>query len=263
MANQRLTREQLGVQPKDSIAIKGNVSYSRILTKVEGEELKEADARRAQKNQIVIGKPYYSITITNPVVTHGAGTPLATFHEQSIYTNKNGEPAMSFTSKSAIPIRFYQLAEDGSAHPVTFEAELGQNQEVWLLIDAYRPKNFNNIGSTFSAVMVPAGEIKYYQSGIANDLAGFGVAPSPTQNAGQSVPQPNLGVPTQTQPMQNQTQTQAVPTQAPFQQAANQAPTQQPNQTGMPSMPPGGPFGTAQTQPDVGMNPFMNTTNNQ
>lgn len=263
MANQKMSREQLGVKEKDRIVIKGNVSYSRIVTKVEGEELQKADERRKQKNQIIVGKPYYSITITNPVFEQGDGTPLAAFHKQNVYKNQQGLDAISFTSKSISPIRFYQLSADGStADAVQLEAELGQGQEVHLLVDAYRPKSYNNLGSTFSAVMVPAGPISYYQSGIANDLAGFGVAPAhaannafaqqqPQQTQAQQVPDQNVGNGFVNNPAATQAPTQPVP---PVQPNIN-ANAGQPG-----AIPTGGPFGTA-TQPvtpntNVNTNPF-------
>lgn len=201
MANGKQTREQLGVQPGDQIILKGKVAFARLDKAVTGEALARENERRAKLGMMKT-KEFRSITIEEPEIVQGEGTPLANFHAQSVYQSKTtGKPTMSFESKSLFAPDFGHMQENGTilemADP---QKNPAQGQEVYLMISAFAPKGFNNLGSTFDAVVYGPGEIKFYE-GKNNSLAGFGQAmnmpierlsDAPAQPAQETVPEEQL-----------------------------------------------------------------------
>lgn len=175
MANKQ-TREQLGVKPGDKIILKGIVSFARLDKAVEGEALARENERRAKQGMLKT-KAFRSITIENPEIVKGEGTPLANFHAQSVYASKStGKPTMSFESKSLFPPSFGHMQADGGVKEmVDPQKNPAQGQVVYLMISAFSAKGFNNLGSTFDAVVYAPGEIAFYE-GKNSSLTGFGEA---------------------------------------------------------------------------------------
>ena len=170
----RQKREELGVKAGDKIIIKGNVSFARLDKLVEGEALDKENARR-QKLGMLITKPFRSIAIENPEVVNGKGTPLAMFYGQNVYTSKgSGKQTMSFESKSLFPPTFGHMIDGKVVEMEDPQKNPAPGQEVYLMIEAYAPKGFSNLGSSFNAVVYGEGDIEYYEPN--NSLAGFGEA---------------------------------------------------------------------------------------
>lgn len=214
------TREQLGVKPGDKIVLKGEVTFARLDKLVEGEDLVKENERRSKIGMIKADKPFRSITIKNPEIVQGAGTPLATFHGQQVYPNKDGENVITLESKSLYPPSYGHLQngtiveiEDPQKNPAT-------GQIVYLLIEAYNVKGFSNMGSTFNAIVFEEGPINFYEGASSSAIKGFGevmnMPVQPLNNTQPVVKQDgnafggNAGgfgqaeVPVQTQPEQNQ-----------------------------------------------------------
>lgn len=190
MANGKMTREQLGVKEGDKIILKGKVAFARLDKAVEGEALARENERRARLGMLHT-KPFRSIVIEEPEIVQGDGTPLASFHAQDVYTAKGtGKPSMSFESKSLFAPSYGHMQENGSileiADPMKNPA---QGQVVYLMITAFKAKGFNNLGSTFDAVVFEKGDIQFYE-GKGNSLAGFGQAMNmPVENMPMAVGQ--------------------------------------------------------------------------
>lgn len=225
------TREQLGVQPNDKIILKGRVTFARLDKAVTGEALAKENERRAKLGMLKT-KEFRSVTIEEPVVVQGQDTPLANFHAQEVYNAKaSGKPTMSFESKSLYPPQYGHMQENGAVQEMEDpQKNPAQGQEVYLMISAFAPKGFNNLGSTFDAIVFPPGEIQFYE-GKANNLAGFGQAMNmpvqPLGNNGSGQPQPTQEPAPQEQPV-------GVGAGAGAQNGFNgfgQAPTGDPNQT--------------------------------
>lgn len=168
------TREQLGVKPGDKIVLKGEVTFARLDKLIEGEDLVKENERRSKIGMIKADRPFRSITIKNPEVVYGAGTPLATFHGQQVYQNKDGENVITLESKSLYPPSYGHLQngtvveiEDPQKNPAT-------GQIVYLLIEAYEVKGFSNMGSTFNAIIFEEGPINFYEGASSSAIKGFG-----------------------------------------------------------------------------------------
>lgn len=192
MANaMKLTREQLGVQKEDMIVIEGFVSYARVDKLIEGEALVQESKRRESLGMIKTDTPFRTITITEPKVIKGDQSPLAQFHGQNVYVDKNGKKAMSLESKSKFPPKYGHIQNGVLVEMADPMKNPATGQKVLLFIQAYGSKSYSKIGSSFNAIVFPEGEIKYYEGGNGNGLSGFGQALNlPVQNMVGQAPEP-------------------------------------------------------------------------
>lgn len=172
--------EELNVKSGDKIIVRGKVSFSEIAERVEGEKLE-----KKIKKQESIGikypetKPHFALALVDVSVHEDyTGTPLATYIGQDVYQNKHQKAALNLVTKSPFAPNIYLKQADGSARKVELEAELAPDQEVEVLIEAYTPKNWNRMGASFNAVLLPTGEIKYYSNNASSEIEAFGLKPS-------------------------------------------------------------------------------------
>lgn len=178
MTEKRQTREALGVKAGDEVIIRGTVAFSEIAEKVEGDRLAQKVERQKKMGMIYpTDKPHYSLSIVDVSVDPKyQGTPLAKFYGQEVYTNKDNQTAMTLESKSPFAPKIFHNQGDGKAVEITkLPAEFGQGQEVQLLVRAFASKKFANLGSAFEAILLPAGDIKYYTSGASSQIEAFGL----------------------------------------------------------------------------------------
>lgn len=186
----RMTREQLGVKSGDTIVVKGRVVFARLDKLVEGEALVRENERRSKLGMLHT-KPFRSITIEDPEIIQGQGTPLAQFHGQSVYQNKqNGKNTMTLESKSLYPPRYGHIQNGKIVEIEDPQKNPAPGQIVYIMIEAFKAKGFNNLGSSFNAIVFEEGEIKFYEGGN-NALVGFGQALNmPVETLSQAQPQP-------------------------------------------------------------------------
>lgn len=221
MAKQTL--EQLQVKDKDSVVIKGQVTFARLDKLVEGEALDKENERRRQQGRITADKPFRSVTISNPEIVAGKGTPLATYYGQSVYNTKDGNQAMSFESKSPFAPKFAHIQNGKLVEIADPMKNPAPGQEIYIMLEAYSPKNFSKMGASFTQIAYGEGEIEYYGGGAAS-LEGFGQALGLQVQA--QAPQADAGVTPAPAPQQVQ-----APVQNTFAQPEPQAQTQPAPQT--------------------------------
>lgn len=170
----KLTREQAGVKAGDKIILKGKVAFARLDKAVTGEALARENERRA-KHGMLPTKEFRSITIEDPEIVQGAGTPLATYYGQSVYTaNGTGKPSMTIESKSLYPPQYGHMVNGTVQEIADPQRNPATGQVVYVMISAFAPKGFNNLGSSFDAIIFDEGPIQFYEGN--NSLAGFGQA---------------------------------------------------------------------------------------
>lgn len=163
----KLTREQCGVAVGDTVTIRGTVKFAKLDKPVEGKALDKVNARRVNKGMKET-KAFRRITIKNPSIIEGQGTPLAKFYEQNIYRN-----IMTLESKSLFPPAYKHIQagevvtiEDPKKNPVT-------GQEIMIQLSAFQSKGFNYLGSGLDAIIFPEGPIQFVSRAEEN-LPGFG-----------------------------------------------------------------------------------------
>lgn len=173
--------ESLGATVGEQIIIKGKVAFSEIAKRVEGEKL----ARKIERQE-KLGmnfpqrKPHYSLSLVDVQVDPAyVGSPLAKYYGEKVYKNKDGKFALTLETTSKFPPRIYHGQEDGTA--VVLEelpAELAVGQEVSVLIKTYASKQYANMGSSFDAILLPAGEVQYYSNNASSEIEAFGLKPA-------------------------------------------------------------------------------------
>lgn len=173
--------ESLGATVGEQIIIKGKVAFSEIAQRVEGEKLARKIERQEKLGmKFPQRKPHYSLSLVDVKVDPAyTGTPLAKYYGEKVYQNKDGEYALTLETTSKFPPRIYHGQEDGTA--VVLEelpAELAVGQEVSVLIKTYASKQYANMGSSFDAILLPAGEIKYYSNNASSEIEAFGLKPA-------------------------------------------------------------------------------------
>lgn len=246
----KLTREQHGVKAGDQIVIKGTVSFARTDKPIDGPALEKENQRRVGLGMMT-SAPFRSIAIENPEVVKGENTPLANYYAQTVYTAKgSGKPTMSVESKSKFAPSYGHIQNGQIVEIADPQKNPAPGQVVYLMLQAFKPKDFNKLGSSFNAIVFEEGEIKFYESAGGNGLAGFGQALNmPVQGMTGQAPAP--------------AEAPAAPAaQAPQQGGFGQAPVEQAPQQGgfgqapVEQAPQQGGFGQAQTAPQPQADPF-------
>lgn len=175
MAN--MTREQLNVQEGDKIVIRGKVSFARVDKLVEGEALDAENKRRTQRGMIPSEKPFRSITLEDPEIVEGKDTPLAQFYGQKVYTSStSGKQSISIESKSKFAPTYGHIQNGAIVEIDDPQKNPANGQVVYLLIEAFKPKNYSKLGSSFNGIVFEEGDIKFYEGQGGSALAGFGKA---------------------------------------------------------------------------------------
>lgn len=171
------TREEMGVKAGDKIIIKGIVTFSEVATRVEGQRLDDKIKREEGRGaKFPVTVPHYAIAIEDVEVgDEYKGTPLANYHGQEVYLNKAGKSAMGMVTKSPFKPNVYHIQADGKALQLELEAELGKGQPVELLVEAFGSKTYAKLGSSFSALKLPQGNIKMYSSSANSEIEAFGL----------------------------------------------------------------------------------------
>lgn len=172
--------EDLNVQARDKVIVRGKVAFSEIATRVEGERLAEKVKRQEAKGfKFPETKPHYALALVDvSVKDEFQGTPLATYIGQDVYKNKDNKHALQLVSKSPFAPSIYHIVNGEAVKLDGLDAELAPGQEVEVLIEAYKPKQFNRLGSSFNAVMLAEGNIQYYGNNAVSEIEAFGVKPA-------------------------------------------------------------------------------------
>lgn len=176
--------EDLGTKVGDKIIVTGTVAFSELAERVEGDRLaRKVERQEKQGFKFPQTRPHYALSLVDVgIAPESQGTPLATYYGEQVYVNKDGKHALSLETTSQFPPRFYHEQPDGTAVQIEeLPAELGVGQEVKILIETFASKKFSNMGSAFNAVLLPAGDIKYYTNNASAEIEAFGLKASTAQ----------------------------------------------------------------------------------
>lgn len=171
MSNRTVTTNQL--TPGTLIAVRGKLSYSRLTSRIEGEELRKDMARRQQKGWIPIDKPYTTATIEQAeVICKNAQnrTPEEVYALESLYTSPTKpQVGYQYTANNKGTFSLPYIAQRDMANPnlvkqVLPEGELASGLDVTLILRVFKGKPNN--GVTLDGVIVNE-PIRYYDSARA------------------------------------------------------------------------------------------------
>lgn len=160
-----------------SVLVRGNVTFSRITRRLEGEELKNDQARRRTRGQIPIDKPYVTISICNATIVPKVPntlTPDEQYVAERFYTSQKPEkPGMNFTidSKSQY-LPYISQVKEGNPREVDQVKPLGEpatGLDVVLVLRIFQSSNYGGMGRkgvTLDGIIAQE-PIRYYTSNNA------------------------------------------------------------------------------------------------
>lgn len=192
MANRTVNTNQL--TPGTMYMVRGKVSYSRMLRKIDGEELKKDNDRRRASNRPEATKPYTTITIKDAQVVRmnpNAPESLAEIYaRESLYINKTtGSQCLTIENKGREPW-FARHQNDDINNPNIQQfcptAELAAGMDVTLVMEVYQAKPNNGVGLQGIIMNEP---VKYFMGNGAPDpseLASLGLTFTPASAAEMS-----------------------------------------------------------------------------
>lgn len=171
--------EDFSVKNGEQVIIEGDVTFSEVANKVEGERLEAKIKRERERgSKFPTTTPHYSISLENIKLDDKyIGTPLAKFIGDKSYTNKDGNLAISLISKSKFPIELYHEQANGTVVKLDkLPAEIATGQKVKVLVRAY-DTDYANMGHGFNSILFPEGEINYYSKGAGSSIEAYGYKP--------------------------------------------------------------------------------------
>lgn len=231
--------------PIQNVQIRGNVTYSRIHKKIEGEELQaQNEKRKARGNNMLINSPYYILVIENATIINAQQLPpeVVNYFNSKIKSYQN--PDGTFTnryyamSKSKFePIVAYSNeagADMANGTDIKLRGELESGMNVTIGACIYKASIGKGVGFDYVLLNEP---IKYYNgsgatAAITAALASQGIvykneSIEPDDDADTSTPYGDEVLPFST-PVGTPTpiQTAPAPAQIPTVPPASQTPVQ-------------------------------------
>jgi hypothetical protein len=134
------------IPDNEVIFVTGTVEFSRIRSRLEGEELKEDNARKIKNGMIADDRPHTSLSISNASVipaNPGALTVGEQYIQQRFYTSpKNPQKGLNFTGKNrgnSLPVVYAREAAEKITEIIP-EGELAAGQRVMLTLRCFGSK---------------------------------------------------------------------------------------------------------------------------
>lgn len=187
------------------VLIRGKLGFSRLVSLIDGEELKAADARKVQNGMSPVGRPHTTVTLTQAEVQYMNPT-APTLEEQFVSerryaskTNPASGPNWSIDNKSTtLPI--LSVREGDKVVQIEPESDLAAGVDVTLVLRVYKPQNFANRGLSLDQVVVNETP-RFYTGGMNLEaLAARGIVfKTPPHSVQAAAAQPSFEQPAHTQ----------------------------------------------------------------
>lgn len=168
-------------------AVTGTVSYSRVASMIEGDELRRVNERNLARGQRPIDKPYTTITLNNAHAIQRDPNQKRLeeiYAEESLFSsNARDAQGMRFTAVNKgkmLPWIAIRDPETGNIKQIQPEGELDRDLRVTVVMNVYQGKM--NKGSGMNGIIIEETP-RYYtanrnDAGLA-DLFGVGFIPLP------------------------------------------------------------------------------------
>lgn len=178
------------LQPNSYFMVEGQIEFSRLYSRIEGEELANRNRNDRSRGLQVTDTPYTTATISHAKVLQlGPTKSLAEqYGEQKLFESKNDPGNMKFQARNkgnALPT-IYQQTEPSNMNlkEIVLDGDLAVGSNVILIMKVFKG-NTNN-GVSLEGVIVQ-GEIKLYAGNSASQFLkaqGFNVEVAETSNGG-------------------------------------------------------------------------------
>ena len=177
-----------------TINIRGKVAFSRIATRVEGQELILRQQQDTARGLIPHTKPFITITINNPMILNtNLPAEVVNVIQERFYTRQDGTisfaqeskapfmPTVAYSAEAGDDLKGVGIADD----KVHLPAELANGLDVTLGIQLYSKNAFTGLGLNYILINEP---IKYYNnSALEAQFAAQGI--NYTAPVAQDIPQ--------------------------------------------------------------------------
>ena len=164
MARRTITTNQLAVN--DTVMLRGKVSFSRIASLIEGDELARSIERAKERNQKFFKtQPYFTLSLYDVGVIYedpAKKTDFEVYAEESLYTSRNADrPGWHFTIEGVghLPEVAQFDPETGVATQIIPKGELDNDLDVSIILRVYSTKMNNGVALQGVIVNEP---IRYY-----------------------------------------------------------------------------------------------------
>lgn len=172
MAKSNHTVNESQLEVNKFILVRGNIEYSRLVHKIEGEELEKDKKRKLQAGMIPVEKPYTTVQLTNariiPMSPTGQKSLEETFVEERFYKRKNdpaGAPMhYSIVNKSEYDNLFYQAVDGKTTEgdQIYPTHELANGLDVLLILRVFQSKsNFGRKSIALHSIIIEE-PVRYY-----------------------------------------------------------------------------------------------------
>lgn len=169
--------------PNSIVFVRGNITFARLTSHIEGDELKKDQKRRESRGQIPIDKPYTTVTVTNAKIQQmqqGVKTNEEQFVEGKFYYKNDNPSVYNYTVNSKSPfLPYVSQAVDGdisNVNEIAPEGELDNGLDVILVLRIFQTKGFNGRKGVSLDGVICVDPIRYYGTDSAkNRLAECGI----------------------------------------------------------------------------------------
>lgn len=194
---------QLNQIPPSTYLVKGILSFSRLTSKVEGEELVKDQQRRQSNGLRPIEKPYTSVTVHNAQIVQmnpNMKTPAEIYGEESFYqsknNNNNGYSFSAINKGNGLP--WIGVSNDGgkTVNQIIPDGELANELQVIVVMRIFK-SSLNNGQSVDGIILL---EPPKYYTNATNNLAQYGITFNPIERPVETVGEIPTPVPAQQTP---------------------------------------------------------------
>lgn len=163
-------------EPNSIVLVHGKIQFSRITRRIEGDELKKENARRANSGKYPMNNPYTTITISNPTVTYTDGQPNAadTFVESKFRQSKTtGLWTYTAVNQTTRLPGVYQM-NGNNGEEIEPEGELAVGLDVTLVVRIFKTQMRPGISLDRVLVNEP---VRYFNGqNVTSALAKLGIS---------------------------------------------------------------------------------------
>lgn len=198
------------IEPNTVIMVRGNLTYSRTVSFLQGDALKDDIANRRNKGYPPVSeRPYMVATVCNAQVVrddpNAPETVADIYAREAMFTSKNNS-GYSFTAKrTAPPMKAdpYRVDEsknvrgpwlgvmeaDGkTVQQIKQEGELDNGLDVTLVMRVFKSRNGMNNGVSLDGIILHE-PVRYYSGANARELASRGIIFNPlTEDENAPIP---------------------------------------------------------------------------
>lgn len=181
------------------IMLKGELTFARLVSRVEGDELRRRNEENVRRGMAQQDRPYTTISLANVQIVpqSGDGNNLSIgerYIQGACYKSKaHPEYNWCYTIYDRSPLQLPPIAkraENGDFEQIYPTQDLAAGQTVFLLIRIYKPKSGMNNGHAIDAVMVDSTEPVYFgnpSNRLASSLSLYNINFHPKSQPGSEV----------------------------------------------------------------------------